>query len=241
MRRLADAAKFLLDRTLVRLLRYLRDRVSPASEAEEDVFKLVKRRAVASSADYVESRLDQALLFPNRELLWDFALSKAPGTGLYAEFGVFTGWSINRFARRLAPRGLTIHGFDSFQGLREDWPGTWYAAGHFDLGGKLPRVLPNVALIKGWFDDTVPAFLAAHPEPLAFLHLDADTYESTRRVLALVGERIVAGTVVVLDEYIGFPNWRKGEFLAWQEFVAAHGLAYRYLAFSVTQAAVQVL
>lgn len=233
--------KFLLDRTLVRLLRYIRSRVSPASEALDDVFKTVMRRAVATSADYVEARLDKALLFPNRELLWDFALSKATRAGLFAEFGVFTGWSINYFARALGGRDVTIYGFDSFEGLREDWHGTWYAAGHFDLGGQPPPVLPNVTLIKGWFADTIPPFLDSHPGRLAFVHLDADTYESTARVLALLKDRIAQGTIVVFDEYFGFPNWQNGEFRAWQDFVEACHLSYRYLGFSVTQAALQVL
>ena len=41
-----------------------------------------------------------------------------------------------------------------------------------------------VALHNGWFEDTVPAFLAARPGvPVAFLHADADLYSSTATVL----------------------------------------------------------
>jgi hypothetical protein len=115
------------------------------------------------------------------------------------------------------------------------------AKGTFDLGGKLPRVYSNVTLVKGWFDQTVPDFLITHSGPLSFLHLDADTYETTILLLNLLKERIVKDTIIVFDEYLGFPNWRNGEFRAWQEFCQAENVRYRYLAFSFRQAAVQIL
>jgi len=57
--------KALVDKTVVRLVRYVRDRVSPAEERDDDVVKLVHRRALASSAEFVEQHLDQAMLFSN--------------------------------------------------------------------------------------------------------------------------------------------------------------------------------
>ena len=159
---------------------------------------------------------------------------------LHAEFGVFEGHSINHIAAEIGDK--TIYGFDSFEGLKEDWSGTWYRAGHFTLGGTPPAVRPNVRLIKGWFDATVPAFLAEQGGmPFAFVHLDADTYESTSLVLSHLADRIVSGTVLVFDDYLGFPNWQHGEYRAWQQFVVARGLTYRYLAFGNTSVAVQVL
>ena len=112
------------------------------------------------------------------------------------------------------------------------------------VGGpvKLPAVLPNVTLIKGWFDETVPKFLDAHPnEPFSFIHVDSDTFETATLLLSLLKGRIVKGTIIVFDEYLGFPNWQKGEFLAWRNFVEAQQLDYAYLAFSNTPAALLVL
>ena len=231
----------LLDKTLIRLLRFIRSRVTPPEETRDDVYKVVHRRAVQSSVDFVEAHVHEALLFPRRERLWDFLATRSPGDGLHAEFGVHEGWSINYLAQRLRPRGVTIYGFDSFEGLKEDWRGTHFGRGHFDLGGKPPRVEANVALVKGWFDETLPGFLAAHPGRFAFVHFDADTYESTALVLSLIGERIGAGTILLFDEYLGFPDWKNGEFRAWQEFAQARGLKFRYLGFAVTQAALEVL
>ncbi len=239
---LEGALKALVDKTLVRLLRYVRDRVSPAEERDDDVVKLVHRRALHSSAEFVEAHLDRAMLFAKRESLWRYIAGKATGEGLCAEFGVHTGWSINHLARLLKPRGLTIYGFDSFKGLREDWHGTSMAAGHFDLGGEAPAVEDNVTLVAGWIDQTLPAFLSAHPgELFSFVHIDLDTFESASMVLALLAGRIARGTIVLFDEYIGVPNWKQGEFRAWQEFAARQGLRFHYLGFSATQAALQVL
>ena len=50
---------------------------------------------------------------------------------------------------------MPIYGFDSFEGLPDAWiPG--FPKGYFDMKGSLPPVAPNVQLIKGWFDETLP-------------------------------------------------------------------------------------
>jgi hypothetical protein len=84
--------------------------------------------------------------------------------GLWLEFGVCYGGSINRIARYTKNK---IYGFDSFIGLPEKWSridnsGVTYPEGAFSLGGNLPKVVENVELIKGWFKDTLPVFLNAH-------------------------------------------------------------------------------
>ena len=90
------------------------------------------------------------------------AVQYASGHGLYLEFGVASGRSINFIASRVptGPDGqkILVHGFDSFEGLPQDWR-EGRESGFFDRGGKLPAVAPNVRLYPGWFDDTLPAFL----------------------------------------------------------------------------------
>jgi hypothetical protein len=198
-------------------------------------------RAVISSADYIEKHLAGAMLFEDRKNLWNLALSRVQPGGLFCEFGVFEGDSINHFAKQLAGSGNSIYGFDSFEGLKEDWYGSQDPKGSLDRGGTLPVVLPNVHLIKGWFDTTVPEFLAQNEGHFSFLHFDADTYPTTRLLLDLLGGRIGRGTVIVFDEYLGFPNWKNGEFRAWQEYVTRTGVTYEYLGFAPRQAAIRIL
>jgi len=98
-----------------------------------------------------------------------------------------------------------------------------------------------VELIKGWFDETLPRFLTQHPGNFAFIHVDCDTYEATRTLFQAAGGRVAAGTVIVFDEYFGYPGWRVGEWKAWQEFVGERGVRYEYVGFSVNQVAVRIL
>lgn len=94
---------------------------------------------------------------------------------------------------------------------------------------KLPRVVQNVRLIKGWFDKTLPEFLTTHPEKVVFLHIDCDLYSSTHTIFTCLAPRIKEGTVIVFDEYFNYPGWREGEFKAFSEFIAHEGLKFEYL------------
>ena len=62
------------------------------------------------------------------------------------EFDVYKGGTINYRAKRFPD--LNFVGFDSFEGLSEQWSGM-ASEKTFDLGGKLPRVRRNVSLVKG--------------------------------------------------------------------------------------------
>jgi hypothetical protein len=195
-------------------------------------------RALQRSVDYIERTMADALGFESQRELVDFALGVVEAEGHYLEFGVFTGGTIRFIAKRA--RGRMVHGFDSFRGLPTAWSGFSLAERVFDMRGRLPRVPANVELHPGWFEESLPRWLAAHPGPVAFIHIDCDLYSSTRVVLALLAERLAPGTVIVFDEYLNYPNWEQHEFKAFQEFVAEHGLRYRYLAFARQQVAVRI-
>lgn len=125
----------------------------------------------------------------------------------------------------------TVHGFDSFEGLPEAWHNE--ARGSYSTRGVLPQVPANVILHPGWFEHTLPEFLGKHEGPARLINIDCDMYSSTRTVLQHLAPRIVPGTVLVFDEYIGNLHWREDEFKAFQEAVEQHGWRYEYLAFSV--------
>jgi hypothetical protein len=73
------------------------------------------------------------------------------------------------------------------------------------------------------------------------MHLDADTYDSTKIVLELTADRIKPGTIIVFDEYFGYPNWQNNEAKAWKEFVEFYKRDYAYIAFSSQSVAIKVL
>jgi hypothetical protein len=47
-------------------------------------------------------------------------------------------------------------------------------------------------------------------------------------VLRHVGPRLRPGSVIVFDEYFGYPGWQEHEYRAWQEYAAEAGLRFRY-------------
>lgn len=147
--------------------------------------------------------------------------------GIVAEFGVFSGKTINEMAQWFPER--KIYGFDSFEGLSHDWrlTGSNYTISRnvFATHGKLPAVRENVELVKGYFEESLPRFLKEHPEPFSFLHIDCDIYESTQVVFDLCEERIVCGTVIVFDEFFDYLH----EARAFFEFVQRTGRKFEWL------------
>ena len=225
------------DRLAERLVALLLDR---AQERLLHPPTLLLLDAQRESADYVRERMRDALAMLRRDDVIRVAFSRAPANGLILEFGVGGGESTRRIAALAALGGRMVHGFDSFEGLPEEWPGRHEERGHYSTGGILPAVPANVRLHKGSFDATLPAFLAEAEGPAAFIHVDCDLYSSTRAVLAALAPRIVAGTVILFDEYFNIVGWRAHEFKAFQEFVAERRVRYRYLCWGHQQAAVIV-
>src|SRR5581483_604410 len=141
----------------------------------------LQRRALSEAADFVRAHFAGKTAFASREDLLDFALKQVPvelRSGLYCEFGVYAGSTI----RFISERVNEVHGFDSFEGLPEDWRAR-HAKGTFKLKG-MPTVQDNVRLHVGWFHETLPGFVRDAQAPLAFLHIDCDLYSSAKTVLA---------------------------------------------------------
>jgi hypothetical protein len=203
-----------------------------------DPVQAMRLAALDKTVAYIKTHAREALALRNREKLLSYAVSRAPASGLIAEFGVHKGASVNFLADQVAPR--TVYGFDSFQGNPEDWAGWDAPRGVFSLKGRLPKVRSNVTLVPGWFEQTLPQFTTRNTEPLALLHIDCDLYSSTKCVFDHLGERLGRGSIVVFDEYFNYINWENHEHRAFQEFAAARQSRYRYLAYSTRQVVVAI-
>src|SRR5271165_4279328 len=165
----------------------------------QDLNSELQLRARNESADYVKACMGEAMMFRNRLEMLAAALAETTIDGLFLEFGVWKGDSLNFIARQLQARSRRIDGFDSFEGLPEEWSGTFERSGKFSHGGKLPKTPPNARLHPGWFSETLPRFLSENPLPVAFLHIDCDIYSSTKTVLDALAKRLHSGSVVVFD------------------------------------------
>lgn len=112
----------------------------------------------------------------------------------------------------------------------------------FSTNGKLPKCEKNVELFKGWFTETLPSFIdKLELSQIQILHMDADTYKPTAIVLNSLSKNLGTGTIVIFDEYFGYPSFRLHEFKAWHEFINSTGLRYRYIGYTAMQVAVEIL
>lgn len=143
---------------------------------------------------------------------------------LYLEFGVYEGNSMRTWSRLLTNPDSSLHGFDSFEGLPEEWDAE-RPKGTFDVGGRLPVFDdPRVLLHRGWFEETLPSFALPEHERLV-LNMDADLYSSTRFVLGTLRERIARGTIIVFDEFCD----RQHELRAFADFLRETGMTFRFV------------
>ena len=207
------------------------------SDLMNDIGHELQRMATRSTAEFVGRSMSNAMVLDTRERVLDFALRHVSlDEGLYCEFGVADGHTIRHIAEFTPSRSM--HGFDCFTGLPERWNGL--EARHFEC--EIPSVQENVILHVGLFEDTLPQFVADHPRPIAFLHIDSDLYSSAVTVLQTLKPHIVRGTVIVFDEFFNYPSWEQHEARAWHEFIQ-HGLKFEYLCYNRIgeQVALQVL
>jgi predicted O-methyltransferase YrrM len=212
---------------------------------EETVLSLINQNAIHSSAQYAIKNFGKAMQFDARSKLWSYCLNtnlqlQFSSGKIIAEFGVWQGESINFFARNCP--NARLFGFDSFEGLEEDWYGYKLHKGLFSTNGKLPKVEKNVTLIKGWFEDTLPKFInELDQEKISVLHMDADTYKPTKYVLNALIPHLTSGSIIIFDEYFGYSNWELHEFKAFSEVVKSYGVKYKYIGHTNMQVAVEIL
>ena len=144
--------------------------------------------------------------YQNREVLYSWVQAfVGEATPIdYFEFGVYKGESMLKWLALNKCRDSRFFGFDSFEGLPEDW----YAGkkkGHFDVAGEIPAIDDSrVCFFKGWFNETVTKFVSSYkPANRIIVHLDADILSSTIYVLLKLDEFMVKGAILVFDEFRG--------------------------------------
>jgi hypothetical protein len=69
--------------------------------------------------------------------------------------------------------------------------------------------------------------------------MDMDTYTPTKFTLSKIKPFLQKGTIILFDEFYGFPNWEKTEFKAFNEIFKKD--EYKYIAFCSRQVAVKIL
>jgi tetratricopeptide (TPR) repeat protein len=161
----------------------------------------------------------------NRWSLFDSVIEQSRSERPFYEFGVFTGRAFKYLSRSLK-RGF---GFDTFEGLPEDWHEE--KAGAYSSGGRIPEI-EGGEFIAGKFEDTLPVFFS-EPRPIAsVINFDADLYSSTLCALSYSKSVIDTHTVLIFDEFIVNEHWEQDEYRALNEFCSANDCSYEVLAVS---------
>lgn len=135
----------------------------------------------------------------------------------YLEFGVAGGESLNWWIQANNNTQSKFYGFDTFEGLPEDW-GIFFKKG--DMSYTETKIQDTrVELIKGLFQDTLFQFIQDNSQVLnssarKIIHMDADLYSSTLFVLSQLYPYLKSGDIILFDEF----NVALHEFRAYKDF-----------------------
>jgi hypothetical protein len=118
---------------------------------------------------------------------------------LYLEFGVWEGWSLRWWLSHLDNPSARFVGFDSFEGLQEQWRPD-YPPGTFNVDGAPPPINDaRVSFEVGYFEKTLAAFdLPEHDRLL--VNVDCTLYSSTACVLEWLEPHLREGDLIYFDE-----------------------------------------
>src|ERR1051325_11486898 len=86
-----------------------------------DLRKECLRQSIEDTARFINQHMSKTKTFTSKFDMLEFSMSQVPAelqTGLYCELGVYKGETVNFIASKTKN---TVHGFDSFEGLPEDW------------------------------------------------------------------------------------------------------------------------
>lgn len=175
-----------------------------------------RQEAQISSHHWVQANHSDLAWFGTGTGVLKWASAHLPAEGVVVECGVYHGLSINLLAEW---GGRETHGFDSFEGLPEDWKAD-EPAGSYSTDGKLPRTHERVSLHPGWFEHSLPSFASGLEGPISLLHVDCDLYSSTRTVLETLASKLISGSILVFDDFLAYPGYEQHEFRAAREFFA---------------------
>jgi hypothetical protein len=144
----------------------------------------------------------------------------------YIEFGVSKGFSFKWWAENVSHTNARFYGFDTFNGLPEDWGP--FKKGAMSSNNMLPEMNDKrCSFYQGLFQQTLPSFLSTYkPAVRRVIHMDADLYSSTLFSLTSISSFIKKDDIILFDEF----NVPLHEFKAFIEWTSSFYIEYEVLA-----------
>ena len=167
---------------------------------------------------WTSDAVKQCLASPSSSQTLGSALKVASGNGFWLEFGVASGRTLNyivEHADKKVPRP-TVVGFDSFDGLPEDWPNMW------DKGTFKQETIPVVGgadIVVGLFDKTLEPWIKSQSmsPQITLAHIDCDIYSSAKYALSTIAPFLVSGSFIIFDEVLNYNGFEEHELRALYE------------------------
>tara|TARA_B100001989_G_scaffold120701_1_gene85030 strand:+ start:1070 stop:1801 length:732 start_codon:yes stop_codon:yes gene_type:complete len=190
------------------------------------------------------TRLKKSLRFSNKKSIRKYAIDLALAESLqksykedliYLEFGVFKGNSANLFSNYVDK----LYVFDSFEGLPHEWEGQ-KQMGAFNLNKKIPKLNSNIVTNVGLVEETLDDFLKKYEPKIIFIHMDLDSYESTKFTLERIKPYLVKGSIILFDELYNYVNWKEGEYKALKEIFKDYEYVFKAFNINHEQAVIQI-
>ena len=202
----------------------------------------LENKLVEETYDFFKKYFEKSLIFRDKQRIREYAIQSSLLNDkhkvlYYLEFGVFEGKSSNFFSKFVNK----LYCFDGFEGLKEDWAGSQYAKGHFNLNKKIPKLNSNVEPIVGWVEDTLDDFLKKHNPKINFVHLDMDTYNPSKFTLEKIKPYLVKGSIILFDELYNYIGWKNGEFKALNEVFNENEFEYKAFNVNTKQCVIQII
>ncbi len=188
----------------------------------------MERAIAADNLDGQFAALKDTPQLSGREEIWGQAAERmgADEPVLVLEFGVYKGKSMRFWADKFTNPASSLHGFDSFRGLPEDWL-TKFPQGAFDVQGQTPNIDDDrVAFHVGWIQNTLPVFLDENAELIknaknVLVHIDVDIYSASLFVLATLWHK--------LDKFsLMFDEFSVDENQSFADFTSAFPVKYEF-------------
>jgi len=198
------------------------------------VYDKLRDQSVVESAQFIEreSSIQNSIphFFDSFHDVISFVSEKLISGDIY-EFGVAEGATIVQLSRQFPNR--RIIGFDNFQGLPEDWPGTKLKRGAFKVNA-LPSFPHNVEIVVGDIHQTAPN---GKYHSIAFVHVDVELFSTGLSVFNALKPNLKRGTLLLIDDFHSYPFWQQGLAKAFAQVFSRD--SFEYIAFGPRQALVQ--
>lgn len=206
------------------------------------VFILLQENLAKETLENFKVFFKKSVLFETVSECRKYAISRAIEndknniSSYYLEFGVYKGESSNFFSKYVDK----LYAFDSFEGLKEDWLGTSASKGSLNLNKQIPKLNSNVKPIVGWIQDTLEPFLTEHKPKIKFVHIDVDTYETTKYILEKIKPYLQDKAIIIFDDFYNFIGWENGEYKALNEVFKKNEFSYKAFAIHSCRAVIEV-